>query len=110
MSFLPLFSLYLTEQTTAEIIKEASRSEFIRSCKLYPAGATTNSSFGVNNLEKLDEVFAAMEAYDMILCIHGEATDPKTSVFDREALFVQHVLPRLLEKHPRYFEKSVFSA
>lgn len=100
-NFSPIFSLYLTEQTTADMIKDAARSEMIRACKLYPAGATTNSSFGVHNLEKLDEALSAMEAYDLILCIHGESTDPSASVFDREALFVQHILPGLLDKYPR---------
>ncbi|GJQ10298.1 hypothetical protein GpartN1_g2089.t1 [Galdieria partita] len=100
-SFLPIFSLYLTEQTTADIIKEAARSEFVRACKLYPAGATTNSLFGVSNLEKLDEALSAMEAYGLILCIHGESTDQRVGVFDREATFVEHILPGLLLKYPR---------
>ncbi|EME31476.1 dihydroorotase [Galdieria sulphuraria] len=100
-SFLPIFSLYLTEQTTSETIKEAARSEFIRACKLYPAGATTNSSFGVSNLEKLDEALSAMEAYGLILCVHGESTDPEVGVFDREASFVERILPGLLQKYPR---------
>eukprot|EP00871_Galdieria_phlegrea_P004968 jgi/Galph1/5472/GphlegSOOS_G4127.1 len=99
--FLPLFTLYLTENTSEEDIREAAKSEFIRACKLYPAGATTNSSFGVRNFENLYPVLAAMEAYQLVLCIHGETTDPTTSVFEREIRFVQDVLPTLLDKFPR---------
>ena len=46
-------TLYLTDATTAEDIVEAAAADFVHGVKLYPAGATTNSSAGVNNLESL---------------------------------------------------------
>lgn len=43
--FQPLMTLYLTNQTTAEDIREAKKAG-VTACKLYPAGATTNSDAG----------------------------------------------------------------
>ena len=48
--FRPLFALYLTENTTPEeIAGTKTNSDFIPAYKLYPAGATTNSKFGVKS-------------------------------------------------------------
>ena len=44
--FQPLMTLYLTESTTAETIREAKAAGVV-AAKLYPAGATTNSASGV---------------------------------------------------------------
>ena len=30
----------------------------------------------------------------MVLCVHGEVTDPEVDVFDREAVFIDRVLSR----------------
>ena len=43
--------LYLTDQTTAEDIKAAKASGIVYAAKLYPAGATTNSSSGVTSVD-----------------------------------------------------------
>jgi glutamine amidotransferase len=44
--FEPLMTLYLTDNTSPEVIREAKASGFIHGVKLYPAGATTNSDAG----------------------------------------------------------------
>ncbi|MCB1827278.1 MAG: amidohydrolase family protein, partial [Coxiellaceae bacterium] len=59
--FQPLMTLYLTDETTPQIIEAAAKSDIVFGCKLYPAGATTNSSAGVADLTQLYPVFAAME-------------------------------------------------
>src|SRR5688572_26049799 len=41
--FTPLMTLYLTDRTAPEEIERAKASGFVHGCKLYPAGATTNS-------------------------------------------------------------------
>ena len=33
-----------------------------------------------------------MEQIGMVLCVHGEVTDPDVDVFDREAVFIDRVL------------------
>ena len=73
--FTPLMTLYLTDQTTEDTVVAASQSGLVRAFKLYPAGATTNSDFGVNSIEARYPAFAAMEQHNVVLSIHGEVTD-----------------------------------
>lgn len=98
--FNPLMTLYLTDQTTPEEIRLAKASGIIFGCKLYPAGATTNSSFGVTNLNKLLPIFETMTQEDMPLLIHGETTDANVDIFDREAVFISNTLIPLIERFP----------
>ena len=52
--FYPLFALYLTEKTTPQEIEQTKiDSAFVPAYKLYPAGATTNSKFGISSIEKI---------------------------------------------------------
>ena len=39
-------TLYLTDQTDPAEIDKALKSQWVHACKLYPAGATTNSDSG----------------------------------------------------------------
>jgi dihydroorotase len=41
-----------------------------------------------------------MQAIGMVLCVHGEVTDPNIDVFDREAVFIDRVLARLVDDFP----------
>ncbi len=98
--FDPLMTLYLTDNTQAEEIARAKASGKVFACKLYPAGATTNSDFGVTDLKKMDPVLKAMTTAGLPLLVHGEVTDQDVDIFDREAVFIQrHLLP-LLDRHP----------
>ncbi len=98
--FEPLMTLYLTDKTTPAEIGLAAACGQIAACKLYPAGATTNSDSGVTDLKNLDPVLKAMNDVSMPLLIHGEVTDQDVDIFDREAVFIQrHLLP-LLDRHP----------
>ena len=99
-SFQPLMTLYITPQTNAQTVAEASESGIVHAFKLYPAGATTNSDAGVDQIESLYPLFAAMEAHGMILSIHGEVTDPTTDIFDREALFIEQQLRPICKQFP----------
>jgi len=98
--FTPLMVLYLTDQTTAEDIKAAKASGIVVAAKLYPAGATTNSSSGVTSVDNIKEVLAAMEAVDMPLLIHGEVTDHEIDIFDREGIFIDTILKPLVNNYP----------
>lgn len=100
-SFEPIMSLYLTDLTQPEDIAAAAASGIIKSCKLYPNGATTNSDSGVTDWDHLDKNLAAMEEHGVILCVHGEVTDPETDVFDREGLFIEEVLKPIVAKFPK---------
>ena len=54
--FQPLMTLYLTDTTTPEDVIQAKSSGVVFAAKLYPAGATTNSEFGVTSMTKVDSV------------------------------------------------------
>ena len=59
MSFEPLMTLYLTEDTDPDDMAAAHASGLVRAVKLYPAGATTNSDSGVTDVFALLPVFKA---------------------------------------------------
>ena len=84
-------TLYLTNETTADTIREA-KTHNITAAKLYPAGATTNSDAAVKGIETLYPVFEAMSDEAMPLLIHGEVTDNHIDIFDREAAFIDAYL------------------
>jgi dihydroorotase len=96
MSFEPLMTLYLTDNTRAEEIAQAKASGIVQGVKLYPAGATTNSDSGVTDLAKCRAALAAMEKHGMPLLVHAEVTDADVDVFDREKVFIErHMMPLL---------------
>ena len=92
MTFEPLMTLYLTEDTDPEDVAAAHASGLITSVKLYPAGATTNSSSGVRDFDKVRPVLEKMAEIGCPLCVHGEVTDRDIDIFDREAVFIDRVL------------------
>lgn len=99
--FEPLMTLYLTDNTSPEEIIAAKESQFVKAVKYYPAGATTNSDFGLTDIRKGDRVFEAMQAVDLPLLLHGEVTDKTVDIFDREKVFIEQYLIPLKEKFPK---------
>ena len=100
VAFEPLMTLYLTDNTSAEDVRAAVASGFVKAVKLYPAGATTNSDAGVTDLLRCAAALAEMEKLGLPLLVHGEVTDPAIDLFDREAVFIEQVLSPLLRRHP----------
>jgi len=100
MSFEPLMTLYLTDNTPPDEIRRAKASGFVHAVKLYPAGATTNSDAGVTDLMKCAPTLEAMQDAGMPLCVHGEVTDPAIDVFDREQVFIDRQLIPLRRAFP----------
>lgn len=100
LDFQPLMALYLTDHTPPTEISQARDSGHIVACKLYPAGATTNSDAGVTDIRRINPVLEAMQAHGMPLLAHGEVTDPEVDVFDREAVFIDRVLIPLAHDFP----------
>ncbi len=96
--FKPLMTLYLTDQTTPEEIHRAKASQRVQAVKLYPAGATTNSASGVTDPAKLDAVYAALQETGMPLLVHGEVTDNRIDIFDREAAFIDRHLKNITQR------------
>lgn len=100
-NFTPLMTLYLTDVTSADDIRAAKASGFIHACKLYPAGATTNSAQGVTKLSLVVPALREMESVGLVLCIHGESGRRDADIFEKESIFVATVLPVLLRNFPR---------
>jgi len=101
VDFTPLMTLYLTDNTSVQDIEQAVDSGIIKACKLYPAGATTNSDSGLTHIENAYAVFAAMEELGLPLLIHGEVTDAHIDIFDREKIFIDTVLMPLIAQFPK---------
>jgi len=99
MSFQPLMTLYLTDNTPVDEIKRAKDAGVV-ALKLYPAGATTNSDAGVTDIRKTYAVLEAMQREGLLLLVHGEVTDPEVDVFDREAVFIDRVMQPLRRDLP----------
>jgi len=98
--FDPLMTLYLTNQTTVDDVKQVAICEFTYAFKLYPAGATTHSDAGVNDLSAIYPILEAMQRYDVPLLIHGEVTDENCDIFDRERLFIERHLTEIVKHFP----------
>ena len=93
MAFEPLMTLYLTDNLDPAEIARAKASGVV-ACKLYPAGATTNSDAGVTDLRKIYPVLEAMQREGVLLLVHGEVTTSDIDLFDREAVFIErHLMP-----------------
>ncbi len=97
-TFDPLMVLYLTDNTTPEMIAEARKAGHIHAVKLYPAGATTNSASGVTDLGKLDDIASALAENAMPLLVHGEVTQADIDIFDREKTFLDKILAPLVAR------------
>jgi dihydroorotase len=98
--FTPLMTAYLTDSIDPGEIERGFEEGVFTACKLYPAGATTNSDSGVTAIARIEPVLAVMERIGMPLLIHGEVTDGDIDIFDREAVFIERVLEPLLQRHP----------
>lgn len=99
--FVPLMTMYLTDNTSPDEIVRAQQSGIVHGVKLYPAGATTNSDAGVTSLDTVLPVLEVMAERGMPLLVHGEVTDSTIDVFDREAVFIERVLEPLLRQLPK---------
>ncbi len=99
VSFEPLMTLYLTDRLPPEEIARAKAAGVV-ACKLYPAGATTNSDAGVTDLRKIYPTLEAMQRAGLLLLVHGEVTSPDIDLFDREAVFIEQQLMPLRRDFP----------
>ena len=99
-NFMPLMTLYLTDNTTPEQIQQASDDGLVVAAKLYPAGATTNSDSGVTSVANIYPALEKMQELGLLLLLHGEVTDSGIDIFDREAVFIEKILTKLVADFP----------
>ena len=95
--FTPLMTCYLTDATDPNEVARGFEQGVFTAAKLYPANATTNSAHGVSAIRHIMPVLERMADIGMVLCVHGEVTDPEVDVFDREAVFIERALGPLLD-------------
>ena len=95
-NFEPLMTLYLTDNTKPSEIDMVAQNKFVKALKYYPAGATTNSDYGVTDIKKIYPVLESMMKNRVPLLIHGEVSDTRVNVFDREKVFIEEVLTSLV--------------
>lgn len=99
-TFEPLMVLYLTDNTSPEEIKKAKATGKVFAAKLYPAGATTNSDSGVTSVDNIYPALKAMQEEGMLLLVHGEVTDAEIDIFDREKIFIENILKKVVDDFP----------
>jgi dihydroorotase len=100
LGFTPLMTCYLTDGIDARDVERGYASGVFTACKLYPAHATTNSRHGVTNVENIYPVLETLQRIGMPLLLHGEVTDKHVDVFDREAVFIERILSKLIVRFP----------
>ena len=98
--FEPLMTCYLTDSIDPQELERGHSEGVWIAAKLYPAGATTNSHSGVTDVRHIHRALERMEKIGMVLCVHGEVTDPAIDIFDREAVFLERVLIPVLRDFP----------
>ncbi len=98
--------LYLTKDTTADMIIKGAESGLLQAAKSYPPHGTTGAEFGIPITEYTqNDVFAAMEEAGVTLCIHGEEHGLSgDQYFDRttnaEEIFYAERMPKVREAFP----------
>ena len=97
--FEPLMTLYLANETTPADITEA-KAAGVTACKLYPAGATTNSDAAVKGINALYPVFEQMQKEGVLLLVHGEVTESHVDIFDREKVFIDEYMVKIVKDFP----------
>ena len=91
--FEPYMTLFFRGYTEAELARARDR---VIGVKLYPAGVTTNSAAGVENIDSAMPTLEAMERLGIPLLVHGESHG---FVLDREVEFLE-VYDRLARLFP----------
>jgi dihydroorotase len=98
--FEPLMTCYLTDAADPDELERGHAEGVWVAAKLYPAGATTNSHSGVTDIRNAYSALERMQRIGMVLCVHGEVTDPEIDIFDREAMFLERVLAPVIRDFP----------
>ena len=100
LGFTPLMTAYLTDTIDPEELARGHAEGVFTAAKLYPAGATTNSAAGVTDVARIYPVLERLQAIGMPLLVHGEVVSADVDVFDREAVFIDRILTRLVADFP----------
>ena len=100
ITFTPLMTAYLTDATDGNELARGHAEAVFTAAKLYPAHATTGSAHGVTNINNIMPALEHMARIGMPLLIHGEVTDSHVDIVDREAVFIERTLSKLVRDLP----------
>ena len=100
IDFNPLMTAYLTDGSDGNELARGFADGVFTAAKLYPAHATTGSAHGVTDVGRIIPVLEHMATIGMLLLIHGEVTDQDVDIFDREAVFIERTLSKLVRDLP----------
>lgn len=100
VTFTPLMTAYLTDVSDGNELARGHAEAVFTAAKLYPAHATTGSAHGVTNINNIMPALEHMARIGMPLLIHGEVTDSHVDIFDREAVFIERTLSKLVRDLP----------
>jgi dihydroorotase len=98
--------LYLTKDTTPQMIEQGAKSGLLKACKYYPPHGTTNADHGRPLLDFIGNgVIRALEDNEIILCLHGEEHALKGEQYfgkngNAEDYFYRERMPVLRDKFP----------
>ena len=98
--FEPHIPCYLTDNIDLNDFDNALQKNIFVGAKLYPANATTNSKYGVTNIEKIFPALELLIKNDKPLLVHGEKIAEGVDLFDREKQFIDDELLRIVLKFP----------
>jgi len=98
--FEPLMTCYMTDNINPQELSAAFNEGVFTAVKLYPQNATTNSAAGVSDIASAYPVLEQMQRDGMPLLIHGEVTDADVDIYDREAVFIERTMSRLVRDFP----------
>lgn len=99
-NFEPLLTFYLHDDMDVHELINAHKNKTIFAAKLYPSGATTNSSKGIKTISNIFHIFEKMSLHKIPLLIHGEVNDKNIDVFDREKVFIEKDLINIIKNFP----------
>lgn len=100
VTFTPLMTAYLTDVIDGNELARGHAKGVFTAAKLYPAHATTGSAHGVTNITNIMPALEHMARIGMPLLIHGEVTGSHVDIFDREAVFIERTLSKLVRDLP----------
>lgn len=98
--------LYLTRDTTPDMIEKGAKAGILKACKYYPPHGTTNADHGRPLADFMaNGVIKAMEDNGVILCLHGEEHGLSGEAYfgknaNAEDYFYKERMPRLRDAFP----------
>jgi dihydroorotase len=97
----PMMTLYFNKDLQEIELRSIKDNPFIYGIKYYPKNATTNSKYGIENIESVFHILKIMEEENIPLLIHGESIQFNVDIFDKEKVFIENELTKIINNFPK---------